>query len=262
MKARHQRAEHLVVSGHAGGAHRRHGHPVIGVNARDDLGLCRLVFDLPVIAREFEGGFIGFGAGGREINRRRIGIGVAHDLFAEPHRRLVGLADIGRGKGDAAHLRGGGVGQFAPAMTDIDVPQPRQAVDVFAAVGIVQHRTSALGDDQRLPVIVGMMQRVNQIAPIGFDQLGGAVHLLLLKTRAPCPHPYRAGPAATTAPFAAGSAPRRRESRGAGFCPSLSLDFRLIAGPPPGKHARAFYRRHRIRLPSRMAIGKKHQEET
>ena len=127
---------------------------------------------------------------------------MAHDLFAQPHRRLVGLADIGRGEGDAAHLRRGGVGQLAPSVTDIDVPQSRQAVDVFAAVRIAKHRALALDNDQRLPVIVGMVQRVNQIAPVGFDQLGGAVHVVLLKRCVPCRHPYRAGLAATTAPLA------------------------------------------------------------
>src|SRR5271170_5957656 len=80
-----------------------------------------------------------------------------------------------------AHLRGGGVGQFAPPVTDIDVPQSRQAVDVFAAVRIAKRGALALDNDQRLPVVVGMVQRVNQIAPVGFDQLGGAVHLVLLK---------------------------------------------------------------------------------
>src|SRR5277367_2587145 len=80
-----------------------------------------------------------------------------------------------------AHLRRGGVGQFAPPMTDIDVPQSREAVDVFPAVRIAKHGALALDDDQRPPVIVGMVQRVNQIAPIGFDQLGSAVHVVLLK---------------------------------------------------------------------------------
>ena len=38
-EARHQRPEHLVIGGHAGRAHRRHRDAVIGVDARDDLGL-------------------------------------------------------------------------------------------------------------------------------------------------------------------------------------------------------------------------------
>ena len=54
-EARHQRPEHLVVGGHAGGAHRRHRHAVIAVDARDDLGLFRLVLHLPEEARGLEG---------------------------------------------------------------------------------------------------------------------------------------------------------------------------------------------------------------
>ena len=98
---------------------------------------------------------------------------MADDLFGEPHRRLVGGADIGRGKGDAAHLRGGDIRQFAAAVTDIDVPQAGEAVDIAASAGVVEHRPLALDDDQRLAVIVGMVQRVNQITPVAVDQLGG-----------------------------------------------------------------------------------------
>ena len=34
-----------------------------------------------------------------------------------------------------------------------------------------------LDDDQRLPVIIGVVQRVNEITPVGLEQLGGAVHV-------------------------------------------------------------------------------------
>ncbi len=84
-----------------------------------------LVFDLPVIAREFERELVGLGTGGGEVNRRRVRVAVANDLFGELHRGLVGGPDIGRGKGDAAHLRRRGVGELAAAVADIDIPQPR-----------------------------------------------------------------------------------------------------------------------------------------
>ena len=99
------------------------------------------------------------------------------DLLGETDRGLVGRADIGRGEGDPPHLRARRIGQLAPAMADIDVPQPGEAVDIFAALGVAQHRPAPLDDDQRLAVVIGMVQRVNEIAPVRFEQLGGAVHV-------------------------------------------------------------------------------------
>ena len=98
------------------------------------------------------------------------------DLFREAHRRLVGRADIGRGEGDPPHLRGRRIGQFAPAVPDIDVPQPGEAVDEFAPVGEVQHRAAPLGHEQRRFVLLGVVQRMNQKTPVAFKQLRGAVH--------------------------------------------------------------------------------------
>ena len=101
---------------------------------------------------------------------------MSDDRLGETNGRLIGGADIGRGEGDPAHLRARRVGQFGAAVADIDVPQTREPVDVFAAVGVAQHRTTPLDDDQRLPVIIGMVQRVDEVAPVGFEKLIGVVH--------------------------------------------------------------------------------------
>src|SRR6516165_5109719 len=61
-------------------------------------------------------------------------------------------------------------------MTDIDVPQTREPVDIFAAIGIMQHGPTPFDDDHRLPVVIRVMQRVDEIAPVGFDKLAGVVH--------------------------------------------------------------------------------------
>ena len=102
---------------------------------------------------------------------------MADDLLGETHRRLVGGADIGRGEGDPAHLRARRIRQLATAVADVDVPQPGQPVDVFAAFGIAQYCALPLDNDQRLSVVIGMVQRVNEIAPVAFEQLRGAVHI-------------------------------------------------------------------------------------
>ncbi len=152
---------------------------MIGMDARDDLGLVRLIHHLPVIAREFERGLVRLGARRGEVDGRAVAVGVLDDLLAEADRRLVGGADIGRGKGDLAHLRGGGIGQFAAAVPDIDIPQPREAIDHLAPIGEMEHRPLALGDEERRLVLVGMVQRVNQIAPVDVEQFRGAVHRIL-----------------------------------------------------------------------------------
>src|SRR5438046_451718 len=74
-------------------------------------------------------------------------------------------------------------------MADIDIPQTRETIDILAPLGVAQHRALAVDDDQRLPVIVRVMQRVQQKPPVGFEQLGGAVHLCLLWIVPPYPGP-------------------------------------------------------------------------
>src|SRR6202035_3069698 len=69
------------------------------------------------------------------------------------------------------------IGKFAAPMTDIDVPQARKTVDIFAALGIAQNRALPLDNDERLPVVIGVVQRMNEIAPVAFEQLRGAVHI-------------------------------------------------------------------------------------
>src|SRR5438067_12219377 len=81
--------EHLVIGRHAGGAHRGHRHAVIGVEARDDLRFLRLVFDLPVIPREFERRLVRLGTRGREIHGGGTRVGLAYDPFGEVQRRLT-----------------------------------------------------------------------------------------------------------------------------------------------------------------------------
>src|SRR5438874_12052051 len=47
----------------------------------------------------------------------------------------------------------------------------------------MQHRALALRDQQRRLVLLGMMQRVNEIAPIDLEQLCRAIHDALLVRR-------------------------------------------------------------------------------
>jgi hypothetical protein len=54
-------------------------------------------------------------------------------------------------------------------MADVDIPQAREAVDIFVSLRVAQHRSAPLDDDQRLPVIIRMVQRVHEIAPVSLE---------------------------------------------------------------------------------------------
>src|SRR5207237_600673 len=105
------------------------------------------------------------------------------------------------GIGDLTHLAGGGIGQFAAAMPDIDVPQPSQAIDDLAPVAEVQDRPPALLDQEWRLVLLGVVQRVNQKAPVALEQFGRAVHRVLLRP--------------ASSPTLIGSAPLKQRRRSA-----------------------------------------------
>ena len=176
VKMRHHGAEHLLVAGQAGGAHGRHGHAVVPIAARDDFHLVRLTHALPVVAGEFKGGFIGLRAAGGEIGSRHVAVGQAHDAFGQADGGLVGEPGIGGRIRQFFHLAGGGVGQFLAPVADIDVPQARQPVDVFAPVVGGQHRTLAADKDFGGGVVFRVVQRMDEMALIRFEQRGDVVH--------------------------------------------------------------------------------------
>jgi len=55
-------------------------------------------------------------------------------------------------------------------MPDIDVPQRRQTIDVLAAVRGAQHRAVPLDEDARLRMLLRVMQRMDQMPPVGIEQ--------------------------------------------------------------------------------------------
>ncbi len=65
-------------------------------------------------------------------------------------------------------------------MANIDVPQPAEPIDHTAPGDIVEHRALAVVDEQRRLVIIRVMQRMNQVLAVGFEQLRRAVHGMLL----------------------------------------------------------------------------------
>ena len=179
MEIRHHRAEHFLVAGQGCGAHGCHRHTMVAVAAGQDFHLFRLAHALPVVAGEFEGGFVRFRAARGEIGRRHVAIGQTDDTLGEADCRLVREPGIGRRVGQLFHLRRRSIGQFLAAMPDIDVPQARQTVDIFFAVVGPQHRALATDEDFRRRMVLGMMQRVDQMPLVRFEQRTDVVHGVL-----------------------------------------------------------------------------------
>ena len=173
QEVRHQRSKRFVISGHARGAHRRHGKAVISVNSGEDLYLVGLAPKLPVVARDLEGGFVGFGACRGEVDARRAGIGQFDQFLGQLDRGDVGRSHIGGGERQFRHLRRCGLGQFLAAVPRVHIPKTREAVDVRLAVGIDQHLAATFHDQYRMLVISDVMQRMDQVAPVRIDECRG-----------------------------------------------------------------------------------------
>jgi hypothetical protein len=56
-------------------------------------------------------------------------------------------------------------------VADIDVPEAREPVDVLLALGVDQEFALGADDDERLLVLLGVVQRVDQVLLVGFDDL-------------------------------------------------------------------------------------------
>ena len=150
---------------------------MIAVDARDELRLLRLALHLPVVARELERRLVRLGARRGEVDRRDVRVGDVDETLGETHRRLVGGADIGGREGEALHLLRGGGGELLPAVTDIDVPQTREAVDDLPPVGGVEEGPLRLDDEERRPVIAHMVERMDDVTAVDLEELRCVGHL-------------------------------------------------------------------------------------
>ena len=169
QKPGHARLEGGPVGGDAGRAHRRQGHPVVAPLARNHLGLARLAAQLPIGARQLEGGLARLAAAGGKEEAVDGGVGQPCQPFGQPDGAGAGAAGVGGAVGQRAHLLRRGLRQLAAAVAGDHVPQARQAVQILLAVGVHQHRAAALH-----PYVAGAgrakgMKRVNQMAPVALQ---------------------------------------------------------------------------------------------
>src|SRR2546429_9087343 len=66
------------------------------------------------------------------------------------------------------------VGAFRAAVVVVGVPEPRQPVDVLVATDVPDRRTAPADVDDRLRIVHGMVERVNQVLLVGLHELGGS----------------------------------------------------------------------------------------
>ena len=117
--------------------------------AGEDLDLLRLSLQVPVVAGDLERGLVRLGAAGGEVDVVESAGEELGQLGRQLDRRRRGEPEEGRHEGDLVDLLGRGLGQLAPAVPDIDVPEPGEAVDVAVAVRVPEVDALAPREDQR-----------------------------------------------------------------------------------------------------------------
>ena len=171
-EAGHARLEHVPV----GGAHRRRAHrlqrqAVVGLVAGDDFDFRGFAARLPVEARGLERRLICLGPPGSEKDAVHRAAGQADQTLRQADRRHVRRAGEAGAVGQRGHLRRRRVGELGAAVAGVDVPQAGQPVDVGAAVHVFDRRALAAHPDHRPPAVDGMVQRMDQMLPVGGDEI-------------------------------------------------------------------------------------------
>ena len=155
---------------------------MVSLVAGDDLHLVGLAPRLPVEARGLECRLVRLGATRREEDRLHVVIGDLHEALGQRDRRDVGRADVAGEVGELLHLSRGGVRQLGATVTHVHVPEAREAVDVFVPADVLHGYAMPADADEGVDVVDGMVQRVDQVLPIGLDELcGGQRHSLPLR---------------------------------------------------------------------------------
>ena len=111
-----------------------------------------------ILAREFDGGFSGFGAAGGEVNAAAI-LEIARSDGQDAGGKFfggLGMELRGVGEGDATRLFGHGAADFGDTVADADNRSLAGGVQVAAAVGVDDPAAfSANGDGIVFPKIAG-----------------------------------------------------------------------------------------------------------
>ena len=146
---------------------------MVALIAGDDLHLVGLAARLPVEARGLERRLVRLGAARGEKDRLHGVVGDFQEAVSQPDRRDVRRADEAGEVGELSHLRRSRLCQLGAAVSHVHVPEAREPVDVLVPVDVLDRDAAPPDVDDRVRVVDRMVQRVNQILPIGPDELRG-----------------------------------------------------------------------------------------
>src|SRR5215213_4481554 len=171
----HVGTEPLVVGGDAGRRQRAHGDTVVGHLAGEDLDLFRLSLQPPVVAGDLQRRLIRFRPTGGELEV----VEVAGEERRQPRRELdrrwgCEAEEIGDER-DLTNLSRSHIGQFGPAMADINVPQAGEGIDVALAIRVPEEDVFSPYHDERTVISQGpqVRERVEEMRLVLINELRG-----------------------------------------------------------------------------------------
>ena len=168
---------------HAAQAGTGYSRTVIGVVAADDHLLLGLSLAGPVVPHHPQHCVVALGAGAGEEDVVEMGWRHLGQQGRQlDHRRMRGLEEevVVR---ELLHLAGGGIHQLLPAITHVDAPEARHAIEDALALRVFQIDAAGLGNDARALVVQGLKvgKGVQVVAGIQLLPLTGSLlHCLLL----------------------------------------------------------------------------------
>ena len=171
-ESRHARLEHLPVPrSHRRRAHRLQRQAVIRLVARDDLYLRGPALRFPEETGRLERRLVRLRAARRQEDRLHGAVGQRHEALGELDGGNVRRSDESGAVRQLAHLRGGRVDELRASVTDGHIPQSRQRVQIPASVDVFDDGALAARVDDRVLMIGGVVERMNQVAAIGLDEI-------------------------------------------------------------------------------------------
>src|SRR6185436_12260810 len=113
------------------------------------------------------------GAAGGEEHRLHVLRRELDELVGELDGGDVRRACIAGVVGQLAHLVGGRLPQLLASMTDIDVPESRETVDIVTPLDVGEHGAPPAHVDHRLEMLARVVQRVDEVILVVLDALRG-----------------------------------------------------------------------------------------
>src|SRR6185312_454123 len=114
----------------------------------------------------FERRFVCFCSARRKVHRLHVTVREGDEPFCKADRGNIGRSGICREKGQILHLTAGSLCQFSAAVSDINVPQPREPIEVLVSLEILYYCALPSCIDGTMIKIHRMMEGMEQMSAI------------------------------------------------------------------------------------------------